>query len=494
MNEQVLEEQVITEAEAEGFSEQELDQVSARGGHDEESTMRLFRRLRGPKDALRGGDSQALRDHLVMTHSPLVEHCARNFMASGEPLDDLVQEGYVGLIKAVDRYDPEKGIKFSTYACHLISGEIRHYLRDLGRLIHEPGWHFELRQRIARTSDQLSQKIGRPPTPEEIAASLSVKVETVRDVLRNAQTLNVESLDSKESNENDEGGLSVLEKHDASRGTPHRGHEGRIEDQLFLEAALPQLKELEQQAVTLFFFEDLSKSEIARRLGISVNYVSYLVKRGTENLRRILEATEVPATAHTQAAGLSQQQARAAYLLELARGEAHRDERRTFRPKARVPALSRPGVSSLTQFAGWLDEEANRAGRYGGEFSVLWFQIRNWAEAVRNLTGGEKRSSTAAAAAVVRRKCRAVDKVATMNSVDPPGQHFLVLLPATGQPGQSLGRRLTEAFDNHQLPLIKAELQTRLAYATFPADGTTTDELFTFLGRKLGEYNEPIEA
>ena len=92
----------------------------------------------------------ALRDHLVLVHASLVDYCARGFLASGEPVEDLVQEGYIGLVKAVDRYDPDKGIKFSTYACHLISGEIRHYLRDLGRLIHEPGWHSELRQRIVQ--------------------------------------------------------------------------------------------------------------------------------------------------------------------------------------------------------------------------------------------------------------------------------------------------------------------------------------------------------
>ncbi|RYG64190.1 sigma-70 family RNA polymerase sigma factor, partial [bacterium] len=249
----------------------EIAQLAARGGHDEASTMRLFRRLRGPQGALRGGDQTSLRDHLVMVHAPLVEHCARGYMASGEPIDDLIQEGYVGLIKAVDRFDPEKGIKFSTYACHLISGEIRHYLRDLGRLIHEPGWHFELRQKIARAAENLSQKLDRPATPEEIAAHLSVKVETVRDVLTRAQTLHVDSLDASAEGE-DEGKLSILERYESEKGGERRGDEARIDDQLFLEEALPQLKELEQKAVTLFFFDELSKSEIARRLDISVNY------------------------------------------------------------------------------------------------------------------------------------------------------------------------------------------------------------------------------
>ncbi len=466
--------------------EAELSGVSARGGHTEADTLRLFRRLRGPQDALRGGDQTALRDHLVMTHASLVEHCARGFLASGEPLEDLVQEGYVGLIKAVDRFDPEKGIKFSTYSCHLIAGEIRHYLRDLGRLIHEPGWHFELRQKIARAGEAISQRLDRPATPEEIAAHLSVKIETVREVLSRSQTLHVDSLDAK--NESEEGeGLSILDRHEAQKGGERRGEEGRIDDQMFLESALPQLKDLEQQAVTLFFLEELSKTEIARQMEISVNYVSYLVKRGTENLRRILETSQPTVAGHAAVAEVSQQQARATYLLELAKGEAQTDARRTFRPKTRVPALTKPGVASLAQFAGWIDEEASRAGRYGGEFSVLWCQIENWIELAKPLSTSDKKAATAAAAALVRRQCREVDKVAAMQSADPAGLHFLVLLPATGAPGASLGRRLLSQFATPQIPLIEADLRVNVAYATFPNDGKSTDELFSVLGKRLSE-------
>jgi RNA polymerase sigma factor (sigma-70 family) len=466
-------------------SQAEIDALAARGGHDEATVLTLFRRLRGGASHVRGGDTSSMRDHLVMVHAPLVEHCARSFLASGEPLDDLVQEGYVGLIKAVDRFDPDKGIKFSTYACHLISGEIRHYLRDLGRLIHEPGWHFELRQRIARAGDSLTQQTGRVPTPEEIAAHLSVKVETVRDVLSRAQTLNVESLDAKDAQDESEGRLSVLERHEVDRAGYGRGEASRVEDQLFIEAALPQLKELEQQAVRLFFFEELTKTEIARHLGISVNYVSYLVKRGTEALRRILEATEPLPAVHSTAATLSQQQARAAFLLQLAKSSAEGDTRRAFKPHERVPAVAKPGVSAFPQFAAWLDDEVARVGRYGGEFSVLWFQIRNWAAITKNLSVSDKRAATAATAALVRRLCRNVDKVAAMQSADPPGLHFFVLMPVTGSTGEVVGKRLTQAFLKPDLPAITAPLHTRMAFAICPENGRIGDELFVYLGQKL---------
>ena len=464
-------------------SEEELGAIVARGGHDEATILDLFRRLRGDKDQLRGGDAGSLRDHLVMVHATLVEHCARGFQASGEPLDDLIQEGYVGLIKAVDRFDPEKAIKFSTYACHLISGEIRHYLRDLGRLIHEPGWHFELRGRIQRAADLLSQSSGRVPTPEEIANNLSVKVETVREVMLRAQTLTVESLEAKNAQEESEGRLSILERHEEHRGGTRRGDEARVDDQMFLEQALPQLKELEQQAVTLFFFEELNKSEIARQLGISVNYASYLIKRGTDALRRILESGELVPSG---AAGAAHQHARAAYLLELARvGAAGEGDRRKFSPSSRVPALAKPGVVSLAQFAGWLDEEVARVGRYGGEFSVCWLQLRNWPALTKEMTLAQKKSATLAAAALVRQLARGVDKVATMQSADPVGLHFLVLMPQTGAVGQALGKRLATAFQKPDLPLISAPIHSRIAYATCPINGRITDELFEFLGKGL---------
>jgi RNA polymerase sigma-B factor len=469
-------------------SQTEIDLSAARGGHDEETVLTLFRRLRAGSTSVRGGDTIALRDHLVMVHAPLVEHCARNYLASGEPMDDLIQEGYVGLIKAVDRFDPNKGIKFSTYSCHLISGEIRHYLRDLGRLIHEPGWHFELRQRVAKASEHITQQTGRPATPEEIASHLNAKVETVRDVLSRSQTLHVESLEAKNERDEGEGRLTVLERYEVEQGGARRGDEARIEDQLFLDYALPQLKELEQQAITLFFFQELSKTEIARQLGISVNYVSYLIKRGTEGLKRLLETGDVVPNGHSIASGYSQQQARAAYLLELAKGTGSGNNRRNFSPNARVPALARPTVSGLAQFAGWLDEEVNRVGRYGGQFSVLWFQIRNWNSITQELPVAERKVAAAAAAALVRRKCRGVDKVAAMQSADPAGLHFLVLLPATGSPGRSLGDRLAQTFlGKPDIPGVMAPFHTRMAYSICPDDARSTDEIFTLLGTKLAQ-------
>ena len=455
-----------------------------------ESTDHLFRRLRGPIENLRNYDRDSLRDHLILVHAPLVDYCARGFIASGEPMEDLVQEGYIGLVKAVDRFDPDKGIKFSTYACHLISGEIRHYLRDLGRLIHEPGWHSELRQRISRTTKQLTIRLDRAPSPEEIAETLNIKVESVREVLKNTQTLAVESLESQRRDDDDSAS-------DWSEALPadEDSQESRVDDQMVLGAALPQLKDLEKRAVTLFFFDEKSKTEIAREMGISINYAAYLVKRGLQNLRQIIETSEVASFSDSVIAPLSQQRARAAYLLELAKSgsedgdEAAPERRSRVGDKiAPVPALARKRVASLSEFAGWLDEEVQRAARYDHEFGVLWLQIPNWAESTAEL--GESGAARAATAVqkLARRSCRAVDKLAVAPPGALPGLNLFLLMPHSGASGEKVGERWQELCVPKNVsaePAALGELQLKAAFALFPRDGQSADALFRLLGQRI---------
>lgn len=464
-----------------------------------DATIRmLFGRLHGPVENLRYGDRASLRDHLVLLHAPLVEHCARNFAASGEPVEDLVQEGYVGLIKAVDRFDPDKGVRFSTYACHLINGEIRHYLRDLGRLIHEPGWHFELRQRIARVNDQLTQQLSRAPEPEEIAKSLNIEPNTVREVLKNQNVLAVEYLDNDGDSDNDDGrGGEWLNKASSGNGPSGATAEARVDDQMMLDIALPQLKELEKRAVTMHFFEDCSKTEVARRLNISVNYAAYLIKRATDRLRQIIETGE-----EVSVGGLSQQRTRAAYLLELVKSSAQPpseaeaaapsgrgNRRRTPKVSTTIPAPPRRGAASLTEFVGWVDDEVRRAARYAQEFSALWLQIRNWQEITDALEGELTQQALAAAQRLAYRSCRDTDKVAMVSIPEISGLHFLVLMPHTGVAGERTGKRFLENCSADGIPAgektLLEGLQARYAFALFPRDGKTADDLFRVLGSQL---------
>jgi RNA polymerase sigma-B factor len=459
-----------------------------------EDTEHLFRRLRGPIEGIRNHDRDSLRDHLVLVHAPLVEYCARGFMASGEPVEDLVQEGYIGLVKAVDRYDPDKGIKFSTYACHLISGEIRHYLRDLGRLIHEPGWHSELRQRIVRTTEKLTTEFDRAPSPEEIAEALDIKADSVRDVLKNSQILNVDSLEDKRREDEDSSDWSEQISDDDT------SHEEMVDHQMVLGAALPQLKDLEKRAVTMFFFNEMSKTEIAREMGISINYAAYLVKRGLENLRQIIELSEVaPVSSRSVAAPWAQQHARATYLLELVKSKNEKtaddlaqttqERRRAGKNVAPVPAVARKRVLSLVEFAGFIDEEVLRAARYDHEFGLLWLQISNWAEATVNL--GEAGAARAATAVqkLARRSCRGVDKLAAAPPGVMPGLNLFLLLPHSGAVGEKVGERWREICSpqnvNPKDPAQLGTLELKTAFALFPRDGKSADELFAFVGEQI---------
>jgi len=470
----------------------------------------LFNRLNGPPEAVRGGDRESLRDHLVLLHTPLVEHCARNFTASGEPIEDLVQEGYVGLIKAVDRFDPDKGVRFSTYACHLITGEIRHYLRDLGRLIHEPGWHFELRQRISRTNDQLTQKLGRAPEPEDIARALNIEASSVRDVLRNQQVLQVEYLDAESDREGDEGGSDWDHKLIAS-ATHSEVAETQVEDQMMLGLALPKLRELEKKAITLFFFEDCTKTEIAKRLDISVNHAAYLVKRGVEGLRNIIEESEIGVDADTQSTPRLkrevQQRSRAAYLLELTNGSAAkttgakgakgRPNRRSMKlvesPPSLALATGKSGIASFSEFVLWVDEEVLRAARYAQEFSLLWLRVTNWDQALAGLSEEEQRRALTSMQGLARRCCRATDKIAMLSRSELPGLHLLILMPHTSEPGRQTGERWTQAcqtfLQNLDAPadesVVMLDLETKYAFVLFPRDGKSADDLFRAMGEQL---------
>lgn len=373
------------------------------GRLSEENVLYHFRRLRGPSDELRSGSRQPLRDYLVLVHSTLVEHCARTFMSSGEPLEDLLQEGTIGLIKAVDRFDPEKGVRFSTYACHLISGEMRHYLRDLGKLIHEPGWHAELRLQINRASDDLTQKLGRPPQAEEVASALDMQAPVVRRVLDSGNVLAVTSLDAESDDEN--GGTTKTQSYDETDPSLE-SLSTSVENRMTLNAALPQLRDLEQRAVTLFYYGEHSKTEIARQMGISVNYAAYLVKRGVEHLRRIIES-EVPV--------------------------------QTAQPMLPLPLA----WSDLTR---WIEDNTQRDGA-PREFALLLCRIQNWDQAAARLTPDARHDAEQGAGAVARRSCRKADKVVALTGTPFKGLSFLALMPNTGAVGQRAGGRWQRACD-----------------------------------------------
>lgn len=242
----------------------------------EKEKFRLYRRTRDTK----------LRDELINANIELATRIARRYAAiSNEPFEDLFQEACIGLISAVERYNPDMGTQFNTYATHVISGHLRHYLRDFGRLIKEPAWMQEERYRLNKVIEELRQKLHRDPEPEEIAEYAGMSLELVKQIISSGEFFRVESLDEVMMGEEGEELDSQLDRVVVESLWEDMQ---RLEDRLAIQQALQQLSRLQRRVVELFFYNELTKTEIARLLGVSANYVTYLLQRGLRNLRDIL--------------------------------------------------------------------------------------------------------------------------------------------------------------------------------------------------------------
>ncbi|QCW50374.2 RNA polymerase sigma factor SigF [Nocardioides dongxiaopingii] len=225
------------------------------------------------------------RDDLVHLHLPLVEHCARRFRNRGEPFEDLVQVGTIGLIKSVDRFDTERGVEFSTYATPTIIGEIKRYFRDKGWAIRVPRRLQELRMQISAASAELTQSLGRSPTPRELAETIGCTVEEIVEGIESSNAYSTLSLDA--SDDSDEGGSSMLD----AIGVEDEGLE-HVEIRESIKPLLEQLAPREKRILLLRFFKNMTQSQIAEEIGVSQMHVSRLLNRTLEQLRTSLEAPD----------------------------------------------------------------------------------------------------------------------------------------------------------------------------------------------------------
>lgn len=218
------------------------------------------------------------RDELVTIHLPLVQYLARRFRDRGEPLEDLVQVGTIGLIKAVDRFDPERGVEFSTYATPTIVGEIKRHFRDKGWAIRVPRRLQELRISIGQATAELSQRSGRSPTVSELAAHIGVSEDEIIEGLEGAQAYSTSSLDAQVGGDDDAPML-------ADRlGADDPDLEG-VEYRESLRPLLAALPARERRILVLRFFHGMTQSQIAEEVGISQMHVSRLLARSLGQLR-----------------------------------------------------------------------------------------------------------------------------------------------------------------------------------------------------------------
>ncbi|WP_431985208.1 RNA polymerase sigma factor SigF [Streptomyces qinglanensis] len=234
----------------------------------------LFVRLRTLPD---GPERAELRNHLVRMHLPLVEHLARRFRNRGEPLDDLTQVATIGLIKSVDRFDPERGVEFSTYATPTVVGEIKRHFRDKGWAVRVPRRLQELRLSLTSATAELSQLHGRAPTVHELAQRLSISEEEVLEGLESANAYSTLSLDVPDTDDESPAVADTLgAEDDALEGVEYR------------ESLKPLLEELpprEKKILLLRFFGNMTQSQIAQEVGISQMHVSRLLARTLAQLR-----------------------------------------------------------------------------------------------------------------------------------------------------------------------------------------------------------------
>jgi len=220
---------------------------------------------------------RSLRDDLVTAHMGLAEYLARRFTNRGEPLDDLVQVAALGLLKAVDRFDPERGLEFSTYATPTIVGELKRHFRDKGWAVRVPRRVQELHLRLASVVGLLSQELGRSPTIGEIAQAAAVSEEEVLEAIEAGHAYRFTSLDAPSGND-DEMSLS------AELGAEDQGLIDS-EHRVTLSPLIAQFPARERTILHLRFFEGMTQSEIAGRLGISQMHVSRLLARALVQLR-----------------------------------------------------------------------------------------------------------------------------------------------------------------------------------------------------------------
>ncbi|RKS72596.1 RNA polymerase sigma-B factor [Motilibacter peucedani] len=245
-------------------------------GVDRERTKALFATLAGIEADT--PEHKRVRDALVEQHLPLVEHLARRFRNRGEPYDDLVQVATIGLIKSVDRFDPFRGVEFSTYATPTIVGEIKRHFRDKGWAVRVPRRLQELRLTLTQATGELSQKNGRSPTVHELAEHLGITDEEVLEGLESANAYSTLSLDA--SDQGDEDSVAVVD----TLGVDDEALEG-VEYRESLKPMLERLPPREQKILLLRFFRGMTQSEIAVEVGISQMHVSRLLARTLAQLR-----------------------------------------------------------------------------------------------------------------------------------------------------------------------------------------------------------------
>jgi RNA polymerase sigma-B factor len=247
-----------------------------------EQIRELFLELAATENPTR---REHLREQLCEVNAPLVRYLARRFKNTAEPMDDIVQVGMLGLVKAIDRYDVERGLEFSTFAVPTVLGEIRRYFRDATWATHVPRGARELYSSIVSVNPDLTQRLGRPPTPSDVAERLGTSVEAVLEAMDAGAAYSTSSLESAAETDGGDDRRSTLRMEDERLE--------QVEQRAALRPALASLPERQREALVLRFVGDLTQTQIADVLGVSQMQVSRLLSKSTTRLRALLADPEL---------------------------------------------------------------------------------------------------------------------------------------------------------------------------------------------------------
>lgn len=246
--------------------------TSGKSAWDKEKTRELFRRFKEE------GDMDA-REKLVMSHLNLVRFIANKFKNRGEPIDDLIQVGYLGLLKAIDRFDPSRGLEFTTFATPTIMGEIKRHFRDKGWSVRVPRRLQELSAKVNQATDTLTSKLQRSPTIAEIADYLDATVDEVLEAMESSSAYSSVSLEAP-SGADDDDTPSVIDRY-----ATEDSDLAFTDDRIIIEEALASFSPRERDVIEMRFLKGMTQIEIAEKLGISQVQVSRLLRRTLKKIQ-----------------------------------------------------------------------------------------------------------------------------------------------------------------------------------------------------------------
>src|SRR5947209_14028260 len=251
-----------------------LDDAPGRTGN-----QKLFTRWQKRRD-------QRAREELVDRFMPLARNLARRYAGPREPFDDLLQVASLGLVKAIDRFDVERGAAFSSFAVPTILGELKRYFRDLGWAVHVPRGAQEQALKVQEAQERLTSRTGRPPTVDELAQYLELAVEDVLDALETAAAHHSASLDAPREDGDDDSGSLVDVFGEEDR------HYELVEETATISVAARELTTRERRVLALRFAGDMTQTQIAQEIGVSQMQVSRILRRALTQLRELTEVED----------------------------------------------------------------------------------------------------------------------------------------------------------------------------------------------------------